>query len=62
LGNTAITPEVRFYVGKKGHGRGFYLAPFYRNATYKGSGLKFAYQNALNVESTISMSGDLKGN
>jgi len=62
LGNTAITPEVRFYVGKKGYGKGFYLAPFYRNATYKGSGLKFTYQNSLNVESTISMAGELKGN
>ena len=62
LGNTAITPEFRFYVGKKGYGRGFYLAPFYRNATYKGDGLKFTYENALLVKNTISMSGELKGN
>lgn len=62
LGNTAITPEFRFYVSKKGYGQGFYLAPFYRNATYKGSGLKFTYQNSAMVESTISMSGELKGN
>lgn len=62
LGNTAITAEMRFYVGKKGYGRGFYLAPFYRNATYKGSGLKFTYQNGANVESSVSMSGDIKSN
>ena len=29
LSNSAITPEVRFYLGKKGYGQGFYLAPFY---------------------------------
>jgi hypothetical protein len=62
LGNTAITPEFRFYVGKKGYGRGFYLAPFYRNATYKGSGLKFTYENTAMVKNTISMAGELKGN
>ncbi|MGF2412900.1 hypothetical protein [Ferruginibacter sp.] len=62
LGNTAITPEFRFYVSKKGYGQGFYLAPFYRNATYKGSGLKFTYQNSAMVESTVSMSGELKSN
>ena len=62
LGNTAITAEMRFYVGKKGYGRGFYLAPFYRNATYKGSGLKFTYQNSAMVESNVSMSGELKSN
>lgn len=62
LGNTAITAEMRFYVGKKGYGRGFYLAPFYRNATYKGSGLKFTYENSANVESSVSMSGEIKSN
>lgn len=62
LGNTAITPEFRFYVGKKGYGRGFYLAPFYRNATYKGDGLKFTYENAMMVQNNIAMSGELKGN
>lgn len=33
--NYAITPEVRFYLGKKGYGRGFYIAPYYRFAEYK---------------------------
>lgn len=28
LSNYAITPEIRFYMGKKGYGRGFYIAPF----------------------------------
>ncbi|MGJ7030761.1 DUF3575 domain-containing protein [Niabella hirudinis] len=32
--NYAITPELRFYPGRKGYGRGFYLAPYYRFAQY----------------------------
>jgi hypothetical protein len=60
--NTAITPEFRFYVGKKGYGTGFYLATFYRNVTYKGSGLEFTYENSLMVQSSIAMSGKLTGN
>lgn len=62
LGNTAITPELRFYLSKKGYGRGFYLAPFYRNVTFKGSGLKFTYQNGLLSSNSISMTGKLTGN
>ena len=62
LSNTAITPELRWYVGKKGYGRGFYLATFYRNVTYKGSGLKFTYENSLMVQNSIAMSGKLTGN
>jgi hypothetical protein len=62
LGNTAFTPEVRFYLSRKGYGRGFYLAPFYRNVTFKGSGLKFTYQNSLLTNNTMSMSGKLTGN
>lgn len=62
LGNTAITPEVRFYLSRKGYGRGFYLAPFYRNVTFKGSGLKFTYQNSLLTNNSMSMSGKLTGN
>jgi hypothetical protein len=28
--NTAFTPELRWYPGKKGYGRGFYVAAYYR--------------------------------
>ena len=53
LGNTAITTELRFYMNKKGFGKGFYLAPFYRKAIYKGSHLKFKYQNEAKVDTDI---------
>jgi hypothetical protein len=62
FGNTAFKAELRFYAGKKGYGRGFYLAPFYQNATYKGNGLKFTYENNANVKSTISLGGEIKSN
>lgn len=34
LGTSVFTPEVRWYVGKKGAYRGFYLAPYVRISTY----------------------------
>jgi len=57
LSNTAITPEVRFYLSKKGFGRGFYIAPFYRYASFKASNVKFSYTNTLNTESDILLAG-----
>ncbi len=62
FGNTTITPELRFYVSKKGYGRGFYLAPFYRYAKYTGQGIQFTYENTAMVESKISMKGNLVSN
>ncbi|MFM1795215.1 MAG: hypothetical protein RL642_1600 [Bacteroidota bacterium] len=60
LSNAALTPEVRFYVGKKGYGRGFYLAPFYRNAKFsgKGLGIDFTLDNGQNA--TFNMQGSIK--
>lgn len=62
LSNSAITPEIRFYIGKKGYGQGFYIAPFYRHANFKTNTLTFDYENSLNVESSINLSGKLTTN
>ena len=62
LSNIAITPEVRLYLSKKGFGRGFYIAPFYRYAKFKTNNLIFTYEDNLNVKSTINLSGDLTSN
>ncbi|MBC7890020.1 MAG: DUF3575 domain-containing protein [Ferruginibacter sp.] len=35
LGAFGVTPEIRFYVGKKGAMRGFYVAPFGNYTRYK---------------------------
>jgi hypothetical protein len=62
LSNSAITPEVRFYLGKKGYGQGFYLAPFFRNAKFsgKGIGIDFTLDNGQNT--TFNMEGNIKAN
>jgi hypothetical protein len=62
LSSTAITPEIRFYLSKKGYGRGFYIAPFYRHATFEANNMKFTYTNSLNSESSISLAGKLTAN
>jgi hypothetical protein len=48
------------YLGK-GHGRGFYIAPFYRVARYKTNTLSFDYQGA-GTSGTINLSGTLTSN
>ena len=42
--NYSITPEIRFYLGKKGYGRGFYIAPYYRYASYEAQNLEFSFE------------------
>jgi hypothetical protein len=58
-GNFALTPEVRFYLGKKGVFRGFYLAPFARYATYSGElPYEYDYETATGQNTTsLFMSG-----
>jgi hypothetical protein len=59
INTTAITPEVRFYLGKKGYGQGFYLASFYRYATFEGSDMKFDYTTSLGAQNSIFLAGKL---
>lgn len=62
VSNSALTPEIRFYVGKQGYGKGFYLAPFYRNAKFsgKGLGIDFTLDNGQNA--TFNMKGSINSN
>ncbi|MFN5422628.1 MAG: DUF3575 domain-containing protein, partial [bacterium] len=62
LSNTAITPEIRFYLGKKGYGRGFYIAPFYRNGNFKASGIDLEFQSNGGSTETMTLQGNIKGN
>ena len=59
LSNFAITPEFRWYVGKTGYGEGFYIAPFYRFASYKSNDLIFFYDDDLSNQQSITMTGKL---
>lgn len=61
LGYTAITPEVRFYLGK-GYGKGFYIAPFYRHLQYDITGVNFTYTNQLGGQDDIDLGGKLSAN
>jgi hypothetical protein len=61
MSNFAITPEVRFYMSKKGYGRGFYIAPFYRYAKYKTNTLSFDYEGN-STSGTINLTGNLTTN
>lgn len=58
--NYAITPEIRFYAGKKGFGRGFYVAPFMRYAVFNASGVEVDY-TAGTSSGVIYMNGNIKG-
>lgn len=57
--NSAITPELRIY-GGKGYGRGFYVAPFMRYATFNASGVEVDY-NAGTSTGKIEMNGKITG-
>ncbi|MBE2229822.1 MAG: DUF3575 domain-containing protein [Chitinophagaceae bacterium] len=59
MSNIAITPELRWYVGKRGYGRGFYIAPFYRYAQFETSQMQFDYDNGTGGQETINLSGKL---
>jgi hypothetical protein len=62
LSNFAITPELRIYLSRKGYGRGFYFAPFYRFASFKTNDLNFFYSTSNNTENNIKLSGKLTSN
>lgn len=61
ISNFAITPELRFYMGKEAL-RGFYIAPFVRYANYSAKmPFSFEYEDANNVtqEEDIPLSGNI---
>ena len=55
--NFAITPELRFYLGKQAM-RGFYVAPFARYSKYKAS-MPFEF-DVMGTTQNMPLSGDLK--
>ncbi|MBC7913903.1 MAG: DUF3575 domain-containing protein [Pyrinomonadaceae bacterium] len=55
-GNWAITPELRWYISRKGAPRGFYLAPFARYSKYTAKLPKFDIEN---TTKSIDLGGDI---
>ena len=64
MSHSAITPELRWYVGKKGYGRGFYIAPFYRYAKFNAENLSVTYEEGgpTPTENTITLEGSNTAN
>ena len=60
ISNFAITPEYRFYFGKV-FAKGFYIAPFYRYASFKSNNIFISYEADLpGTDESINLSGDLQ--
>ena len=62
LSNFAITPEIKFYLSKKGYGQGFYISLFYRYAQYTAGNVDVKYTRDDNSEGSIDLSGKLTAN
>jgi len=60
LSNFAITPEVRFYLGK-GYGKGFYIAPYYRYTKFSTNNISLTYSASNGPERTVSLNGEMSG-
>ena len=58
--NIAITPEVRFYLGK-GYGKGFYIAPYYRYTNFSTDNITLTYSATNGPERSVDLSGKLSG-
>jgi hypothetical protein len=61
ISNHALTPEVRFYLGK-GYGKGFYIAPFYRYVSFTTNQVPVSYDNSLTTKQTLNLSGNMTAN
>ncbi|MDO6854669.1 DUF3575 domain-containing protein [Cellulophaga lytica] len=59
---SSFTPEVRIYTGKKGYGKGFYLAPFFRASKYTFKNVNFSFDADGGGTETLTTSGTVKGN
>ncbi len=57
ISNYGASVELRFYVGKKGYGKGFYIAPAYRFSRIEMSHLVFVYNDYPGIEESLTFSG-----
>jgi hypothetical protein len=58
IGNIAITPEVRFYLGK-GYGKGFYIAPYYRYVNFSTNSVTLNYAETMGPERSVNLGGEM---
>jgi hypothetical protein len=58
MDNIALTPEVRFYLGR-GYGRGLYIAPYYRFNRFTSNTLIVNYHEANGPRRSVTMNGEM---
>jgi hypothetical protein len=56
----SVTPEYRFYLGRKGAPSGFYIAPFLRYTRFN-SEQRFSFIDNDNSNHTVDFKGNIKG-
>jgi len=59
ISSYTVTPEVRFYLGKKGYGTGFYLSLFYRYGHFEASNALIPWTNDADEDITINTGGTI---
>lgn len=57
--NFTVTPEVRFYTGKKKYGRGFYLSLFYRYGSFKMDDAAVTFEGDQEEDIDLKLSGNV---
>lgn len=62
MGNMAVTPEIRFYAGRKGYGHGFYFSLFYRYAKHEIGNISVDYKDNAGANRTATLTGSLTSN
>ncbi len=55
----AFTPEVRFYLGKSGYGRGFYVGPYYKYEHFNADNYTVYYQDENNINQSVILDGKM---
>ena len=58
IGNFAITPEIRFYTGKKRYGTGLYFALYYRYGQYTFENAFLPYETEAGSEIKFNTTGN----
>lgn len=61
VANSSFTLETRFYLGKEGFGKGFYIAPYYRNTSFKVDNFTYEYDTNGQII-PVKISGNAKAN
>ncbi len=59
VSNYAITPEIRFYTGKKRYGTGFYISVFYQYGNYSVINVLRKYEPDMGGEAIMNTTGDV---